>query len=60
MHLSTNKRIAAMVFYSLITFLLLQLHTRPYFEDHPDPCIAGFLIGGVISICLWMKFGKDL
>ena len=60
MHLSTNKRIAAMVFYSLITFFITPVITRPYFEDHPDPCIAGFLIGGVISICLWMKFSKDL
>ena len=60
MHLSTNNRIMAMILYSLLTFFIMPVITRPFFEDHPDPCIAGFMIGGVISICLWMKFGKDL
>tara|TARA_Y100001954_G_C15275817_1_gene344268 strand:+ start:236 stop:418 length:183 start_codon:yes stop_codon:yes gene_type:complete len=60
MHLSTNKRIGAMVFYSLLTFFIMPTLTRPFFDDHPDPCLAGFMIGGVISALLWMKFGKDL
>tara|TARA_B100001175_G_C18949091_1_gene375061 strand:- start:228 stop:410 length:183 start_codon:yes stop_codon:yes gene_type:complete len=60
MHLSTNKRIAAMVFYSLLTFFITPTLTRPFFEDHPDPCMAGFILGGSISLLLWMKFSKDL
>ena len=59
-HLSTNRSIAAMVFYSLLTFFLGPLITRPFLGSHPDQCIAGFLLGFTISIFLWMKFGKEL
>ena len=27
-------------------------------NDHPDQCIAGFLLGFTVSIFLWMKFGR--
>jgi hypothetical protein len=27
-------------------------------KDHPDQCVAGFLVGFTISILLWMKVGR--
>ena len=49
-----------MFFYSLLTFFITPMLTSPYFEEHDDRCIAGFILGFAISILLWMKFGKDL
>ena len=34
-HLSTNASIMAMIFYSLLTFFLGPLVTRPFMKDHP-------------------------
>lgn len=60
MHLSNNYRIMAMVFYSVLTFFVAPFLTAPFFEDHCDKCMAGFVLGFAISILLWMKFGKNL
>lgn len=57
-HLSNPISISIMVFYSLLTFFIGPLITRPFMNDHPDQCIAGFLLGFTISILLWMKFGR--
>jgi len=27
-------------------------------KDHPDKCVAGFLVGFTISLLLWMKYGR--
>ena len=59
-HLSSNMRIGAMVLYSFLTFFLGPLITRPFMEEHPDQCIAGFLLGFTVSIFLWMKYGRNL
>ena len=59
-HLSSSLSIMAMVFYSFLTFFLGPFLTRPFLGNHPDQCIAGFLLGFTISIILWMKFGKML
>ena len=59
-HLSTNASIMAMIFYSLLTFFLGPLVTRPFLKDHPDQCIAGFLLGFTVSVFLWMKYGRKL
>ena len=59
-HLSNQKSILAMIFYSVLTFFLGPLITRPFMNDHPDQCIAGFLLGFTVSIFLWMKFGRKL
>ena len=59
-HLSSPMSIAAMIFYSLLTFFLGPLVTRPFLGSHPDQCIAGFLVGFTVSVLLWMKFGKQL
>ena len=57
-HLSTPVSVAIMVFYSLLTFFVGPFLTRPFMSDHPDQCIAGFLLGFTISILLWMKYGR--
>ncbi len=57
-HLSTNTSIGIMVFYSILTFFLGPFITRPFMNDHPDQCVAGFLVGFTLSIILWMKFGR--
>ena len=59
-HLSNVKTIGTMIFYSLLTFFIGPVVTRPFMNDHPDQCIAGFLLGFTISIFLWMKFGRHL
>tara|TARA_B100001564_G_scaffold206577_1_gene173825 strand:- start:187 stop:375 length:189 start_codon:yes stop_codon:yes gene_type:complete len=59
-HLSSNMRIGAMIFYSILTFFVGPLVTRPFMDEHPDQCIAGFLLGFTVSILLWMKYGRHL
>lgn len=59
-HLSNQKSIMAMIFYSLLTFFIGPFITRPFLSHHPDQCIAGFLLGFTISILLWMNFRKQL
>lgn len=57
-HLSNPTVIIIMCFYSLLTFFIGPLITRPFLNDHPDQCVAGFLLGFTVSILLWMKFGR--
>ena len=59
-HLSSSKTIGAMIFYSLLTFFIGPVLTRPYLKNHPDQCVFGFLFGFTISIFLWMKFRNSL
>ncbi len=59
-HLSSFKMIGVMTFYSLLTFFIGPLVTRPFMSDYPDQCVAGFLLGFTISVFLWMKFGRHL
>lgn len=49
-----------MVVYSILTFFLGPLATRPFLRNHPDQCIAGFTLGFAISILLWTRFGYFL
>ena len=59
-HLTNKNTILIMCFYSFLTYFLGPLITRPFMKDHPDQCIAGFLLGFTVSIFLWMKFGRKL
>jgi hypothetical protein len=59
-HLSNQQTIMAMIFYSAITYFIGPLVTRPFMGDHPDQCIAGFLLGFTISVFFWMKYGRHL
>jgi len=47
-----------MVLYSVLTFFIGPLVTRQFLSDHPDQCVAGFLLGFTISVFLWMKYGR--
>tara|TARA_A100001015_G_scaffold314925_1_gene425547 strand:+ start:217 stop:435 length:219 start_codon:yes stop_codon:yes gene_type:complete len=57
-HLTTPVSVIIMIFYSLLTFFVGPFLTRPFMNDHPDQCIAGFLVGFTMSILLWMKYGR--
>jgi len=59
-HLSSPTMIAIMIFYSILTYFIGPLITRPFMNDHPDQCIAGFTLGFCISVLLWMKFGRKM
>jgi len=59
-HLSNPKTIAAMVFYSFLTFFLGPIVTRNFLGEHPDQCVFGYLLGFTISVFLWMKYGRKL
>ena len=57
-HLSSQTTISIMIFYSFLTFFLGPLITRTFLGEHPDQCVAGFLLGFTISVFLWMKYGR--
>ncbi len=57
-HLSNPTTLMIMAFYSVLTFILGPLITRPFMNDHPDQCVAGFLLGFTVSVFLWMKIGR--
>jgi positive regulator of sigma E activity len=57
-HLSSPTTIAIMVFYSLLTFFIGPMVTRLFLSEHPDQCVAGFLLGFTVSVLLWMKYGR--
>jgi hypothetical protein len=57
-HLSNQMTVGIMILYSILTFFVGPLLTRPFMKDHPDQCIAGFLLGFTVSIFLWMKYGR--
>ena len=57
-HLSSPITIAIMVFYSLLTFFIGPMVTRLFLSEHPDQCVAGFLLGFTVSVLLWMKYGR--
>ena len=59
-HLSSPTKISVMIFYSILTFFIGPLVTRPFLNDHPDQCIAGFLLGFTVSVILWMKVGRHV
>tara|TARA_Y100000389_G_scaffold183280_1_gene200605 strand:+ start:82 stop:279 length:198 start_codon:yes stop_codon:yes gene_type:complete len=57
-HLSNNKVIGMMVFYSILTFFVGPFLTRPLLDSPIDQCVGGFLLGFTISVLLWMKIGQ--
>jgi len=50
--------IGIMIFYSILTFFIGPLITQMFLAEHPDQCVAGFLLGFTISVLLWMKYGR--
>ena len=59
-HLSSPTMVAIMIFYSLLTFFLGPVITRTFLGEHPDQCVAGFLLGFTVSVLLWMKYGRHM
>jgi len=57
-HLSNPIMIGIMIFYSILTFFIGPLITQMFLAEHPDQCVAGFLLGFTISVLLWMKYGR--
>lgn len=57
-HLSSTTMISIMVFYSILTYFVGPVVTRLFLDEHPDQCVAGFLLGFTISVFLWMKYGR--
>lgn len=57
-HLSTPVSVGIMIFYSLLTFFITPYLTSVFLPEHPDKCVAGFLLGFTISVILWMKYGR--
>lgn len=57
-HLSSLKSVMIMTFYSILTYFVGPLVTRPFMGEHPDQCVAGFLLGFTVSVLLWMKYGR--
>ncbi len=59
-HLTNQKTIGLMVFFSLITYFIGPLLTRPFLQKHPDQCVAGYSLGFAVSVFIWMKYGRHL
>jgi len=55
-HLSSPLSIAAMIFYSILTFFIGPYLVQPFLRNYDEACVGGFLLGFTISILLWMKF----
>ena len=50
-----------MVFYSILTFFIAPSMANNFLKDKfADPTTAGFIIGFIISLCLWGKFKDKL
>jgi len=43
-HLSSATMYGVMIFYSILTYFLGPVATRYFMSDHPDQCVARFLL----------------
>ena len=57
-HLRSQRSKITMVAYSVLTYGVGPMVTRPFLGDHPDQCPAGFLLGLCVSVVHWMKYGR--
>ena len=60
MHLSNYKTVLAMIFYSVLTYFIGPLVTRPIVGPGVENCIVGFTLGFAVSVLLWSIFAKQL
>ena len=58
-HLSNKTNIGIMVFYSVLTYFLGPYLVRPILKENPHVHVYGFVVGFLISVVLWMKFGRN-
>ena len=59
-HIENNMLIAAMVFYSILTYFIGPFIAMPFLLDETTTVAAGFTIGFIISMVLWYTFGSSL
>ncbi len=59
-HLENNMLIAAMVFYSILTYFVGPFIAMPFLSDETSAVAAGFVIGFIVSMLLWYTFGSSL
>lgn len=53
-----QKEIYVMIFYSILTFFIGPKVVPLVTKNYPDRHIPGFILGFVLSIYLWINFGK--
>jgi len=55
-----NNYIKIMIFYSLLTFLVGPKVFKSLNMKHKDPYMTGMIMGFMISLILWKKYGKNM
>jgi len=58
-HLNNSTTIFIMCFYSLLTFFVAPFLSDKFLKGVPYPDTIGFVIGFIISIILWLNYGKQ-
>ena len=54
------KTIGIMLFYAFLTFFVGPMATEKFMADNDYKFEIGFVLGFIVSIGLWMKFGKGM
>lgn len=54
------KTIGIMLFYAALTFFVGPMATEKFMADNDYKYEIGFVLGFIVSIGLWMKFGKEM
>lgn len=54
------KTIGIMLFYGFLTFLVGPMVAEKVMKDNENKYEIGFVLGFIVSIGLWMKFGKEM
>jgi len=54
------KTIGIMLFYSLLTFFIGPMVSSHLMEDNSNKYEMGFVIGFIVSVVMWMKYGKNM
>ena len=49
-----------MVFYAILTFFVGPKVSKMLKLDSKDPCMVGMILGFIVSIVLWKKFGYNM
>lgn len=54
------KTIGIMLFYAALTFFVGPMVAEKLMADNENKYEIGFVLGFIVSIGLWMKFGKEM
>lgn len=55
-----QKQLLALGFYGILTYYMGPMGIRFSMKNHPDPEVAGFVVGFALSVLLWQSYGKRL